>query len=41
LAGVVLDVVDVCCCHRSTILRATPAVGLLGQPMAFDRLPSW
>jgi hypothetical protein len=37
----ILDVIDVCSCHRSTFLRATPATGLLGEPMPFDRLPSW
>jgi hypothetical protein len=33
--------VDVRGYHHSTFLRATPAIGLLGEPMSFDRFPSW
>jgi hypothetical protein len=37
----ICDMVDVRGHHRSTFLRATSAIGLLGEPMPFDRLPSW
>jgi hypothetical protein len=41
LPQMIFDMVDVRSCPRSTFLRATSAIGLLGEPLPFDRFPRW
>jgi hypothetical protein len=41
LTSVRLDVIDMRGNYCSTVLGAMSAIGLLNEPVSFDRLPSW